>query len=59
MQFQCSDLIENSSVNCPDSDVLFTAIPLESASDSWNVFNSIVFGSFHQNDTKFSEPDIQ
>ena len=32
-EFQGSDLKENSSVNSPDSDVLYTAIPLESASD--------------------------
>ena len=48
-------MIANSSVNSPDSDVLYTAIPLESASDSLNDLNSMVFGSFHQNDTSFSE----
>ena len=54
-EFQNSDLKENSSVNSPDSDVLYTAIPLESASDSWIDLNTMVFGSFHQNDTRFSE----
>ena len=53
--FQGSDLKENSSVNSPDSDILYTAIPLESASDSWIDLNTMVFGSFHQNDTRFSE----
>ena len=42
-----SDLIINSSVNSPDSCSLYTAIPLESASNSWNDLNSMVFGSFH------------
>ena len=50
-----SDLIINSSVNSPDSCSLYTAIPLESASNSWNDLNSLVFGSFHQNDAIFSE----
>ena len=54
-EFQNSDLKENSSVNSPDSDVLYTAIPLESASDSWIDLNTMVLGSFHQNDTRFSE----
>ena len=54
-KFQSRDLIENSSVNSPDSDSLYTAIPLESASNSWNDLNSMVFGSFHQNDARFSE----
>ena len=31
----------------PDSFSLYTAIPLESASNSWNDLNSMVFGSFH------------
>ena len=53
-EFQGSDLKENSSVNRPDSEFLYTAIPLVSAIDSWNVFNSMLFGSFHQNDTRFS-----
>ena len=42
-------------MNSPDSDVLYTALPLESASDYLNDLNSMVFGSFHQNDTRFSE----
>ena len=50
-----SDLIMNSSVNSPDSFSLYTAIPLESASNSWNDLNSMVFGSFHQNDARFPE----
>ena len=54
-KFQSRDLIENISVNSPDSDSLYTAIPLESASNSWNDLNSMVFGSFHQNDARFPE----
>ena len=50
-----SDLIMKSSVNSPDSFGLYTAIPLESASNSWNDLNSMVFGSFHQNDARFPE----
>ena len=50
-----SDLIMNSSVNSPDSFSLYTAIPLESASNSWNYLNRIEFGSFHQNDARFPE----
>ena len=50
-----SDLIMNISVNSPDSFSLYTAIPLELASNSWNDFNSTVFGSFHQNDARFPE----
>ena len=37
----------NSSVNSPDLFSLYTAIPLESASNSWNDLNSMVFQSFH------------
>ena len=37
----------NSSVNSPDSFSLYTAIPLETASNSWNDLNSMVFQSFH------------
>ena len=48
-----SDLIMNSSVNSPDSFSLFTDIPLESASNSCNDLNSMVFGSFHQNDARY------
>ena len=43
-KFQSRDLIENSSVNSPDS-----------ASNSWNGLNSMVFGSFHQNNARFPE----
>ena len=50
-----SDLIINSSVNSPDLYSLYTAIPLESASNSCNDLNSMVFGSFHQNDARFPE----
>ena len=50
-----SDLIINSSVNSPDSFSLYTAIPLESVSNSWNDLNSMVFGSFLQNDARFPE----
>ena len=50
-----SDLKMNSSVNSRDSFSLYTAIPLQSASNSWNDLNSIVFGSFHQNDARFPE----
>ena len=53
-EFQGSDLKENSSVNSPDSDFLYTAIPHVSAIDSCIVLNSMVLGSFHQNDTRFS-----
>ena len=42
-----SDLIMNRSVNSPDSFSLYSAIPLESASSSWNDLNVMVFGSFH------------
>ena len=54
-KFQNSALIENFTVNSPDADILYTAIPLESASESWNDLNRMVFGSFYQNDTRFSE----
>ena len=54
-KFQNSDLIENFTVNSPDADILYTAIPLELASESCNDLNRMVFGSFHQNDTRFSE----
>ena len=54
-KFQSRDVIENNSVNSPDSDSLYTAIPLESASNSWNDLNSMVFGNFHQNDATFPE----
>ena len=54
-KFQSRDLIENSSLNSPDSDSLYTALPLESATNSWNDLNSMVFGSFHQNDARFPE----
>ena len=42
-------------MNSPDADILYTAIPLESASESCNDLNRMVFGRFHQNDTRFSE----
>ena len=34
-------------MNSPDSFSLYTAIPLESASNSWNDLNVMLFGSFH------------
>ena len=48
-------MIFNGSVNSPDSFRLYTAKPLESASNSWNDLNGMVFGSFHQNDARFPE----
>ena len=45
----------NSSVNSPDSFCQYSAIPLESASNSGNDLNSMVFGSFYQNDARFPE----
>ena len=44
----------NSSINSPDSFSLYTAIPLESTNYSRNDLNGMVFGSFHQNDARFS-----
>ena len=44
-----SDLLMNRSVNSPDSFSLYSAIPLESASNSWNDLNVMVFGNvYHQ-----------
>ena len=50
-----SDLIINSSLNSPDSFSLYTTLPLESAGNSLNDLNSMVFGSFHQNYGRFPE----
>ena len=51
-------MIANSSVNTvnsPDSDSLYTAIPFHLSSNSWNDLNSMSLGSCHQNDARFPE----
>ena len=52
-QIEAIDLVDNPLTN-DDRNVLCTELVLRSPKQPWNACH-ILFGSFHQNDTRFSE----